>query len=195
MLLVAAVVVWVVAALAAFAFFRRRRHTDDELEEHARELFARHGRTVYRALLLEVRLREYLPLPEGRKTITPDELEHARKKYRSIPLGHLVNELRKRPGVEGLVKVLDERVQDRKRLAHHLLWDRAEDMMTREGRDALMRELTDMGERFLDANKMVRRMSMEWLKARGVSEADFERMSRVLRVHRGLPPDLPSHLR
>lgn len=90
--------------------------------------------------------------------------------------------------------MLEARLEDRNRLAHRFFYERAEDMVSREGRDALIYQFHTMAQQFLDANKVLRQVMFAWIKARGAPEAEVEQTLRGMREERGLPPDLPPHL-
>lgn len=137
--------------------------------EYERPLFVALGHAVYRALLLETRVAYRLARPDGLEVIPSEEYERRAARYRGWPLGRLVGELKKRPEclTEEQVGLLDERVKDRKRLVHHLLWDHAVAALHTQGRDALIAEMDAIAQRFESATEMVKAADSEWLQRRG----------------------------
>jgi len=134
-----------------------------------RPLFEALGHAVYRALLLEVRVAFHIARPAGLLLIPQAALKERAGKYRSWALGRLVGELRKkRPDTDpNLLAALDARAEDRKRLVHHMLWDRIEEAVTVQGREALIAEMDAMAARFTEANRMMKRADDDWLRKRG----------------------------
>jgi hypothetical protein len=199
MLPLVAVVGWALAALAAVVLWRRKRiDLSARVREHEQRVFAAHGGAMFRAQLLERRLASLLAVAfrDGPDQITWEELQRVLEGHYAKTFGQLLAILREHPEAEALVKVLKERVDERNLIAHDFFPDRAEALMTSAGRDAAIQELEAAADRLLDANRMLRRVSFEWLRtARGVTEADAEQTLRELRRRHGLPPNLPPHLR
>jgi hypothetical protein len=141
----------------------------EQISDFERPLFAALGRAVYNATLLEVRVAFHMARPAGLLLIPQSALKARAEKYRSWTLGRLVGELRKkRPDTDpNLLAAIDARAEDRKRLVHHMLWDRIEEAVTVQGRDALIEEMDAMAARFTETNRMMKRADNDWLRKRG----------------------------
>ena len=137
-----------------------------------RETFARFGLAMYQAQCVEKQLsillattfnHGFLNLPqEHRDSCFDSEL--------SKTLGRLISTLREKmevpPGIDGR---LHRALHLRNWLAHNYFWERAGDIMNRNGRDHMIRELQETADFLSEVDHELTSISKCWLEKCGAS--------------------------
>lgn len=173
----------------------RRMEREDDLDDHAyqvREVYAQFGLAMYVAQVLEAGVLNALTLWEalqlwGARQGMPfedlsDELWEANF---ALTLGGLLKKFRKAiAGDAALTAVLGDALRKRNQLAHSYFWNHAEDMMSFEGREAILAELIMVREQLADADRQVTPVLHHLMAANGWTQnaVDHELKAHMARM-------------
>ena len=127
-------------------------------DEHTKETYAHFGLAVYLAQVLEhglVNALVILKLPE-RNRLTRTDIDAFMDKRFENTLGRLISDLRQVTSVpEELDTFLSRALRKRNWLCHHYFRVRAVELMTAAGRDAMIAELKEAQELFMQADTLL----------------------------------------
>jgi hypothetical protein len=146
---------------------------DDEL---VKEVFAHFGLAAYLAQVLERSLVSALTTVygPGSKRLTQSELDTRFEDSSERNLGALLRTLHGAGLSTEIMPTVRDALKDRNRLAHHFFWDHATEFMSVDGCHRMLRDLTEMQERFRDCSAKVEAEVQQWAAAHGITTADFE---------------------
>ena len=145
-----------------------------------RETFARYGRAMYHAQCVERQIAILLATncnPELQsKGVAPEDWDRYFDDAFKKTLGQLVNTIKKQVEVSASLGArLKNAVSHRNWLSHNYFWERAGPLLSWEGREKMIAELTHVGDELQMLDKELTAVSDKWLKANGISERDVER--------------------
>lgn len=153
--------------------------------QQRRDVFARYGLAMYQAQCVEKSLAILVSsvFNENFLPSEPANREEMQDDIFAKTTGALLTRLRKQVAVpQNLDKSLEEARRKRNWLAHGYFWDRAHDVLTTEGREGMIKELTQLSEFFssLDAHLMT--LCEKWARKVGIW-GEVEEKLRVLIPH------------
>jgi hypothetical protein len=145
----------------------------DAADEETREVYAGYGLAMYFAQVVEhaiVNLMIALRLPE-RGVLTKRDIDQFMDEAFTMTFGRLLKELRRMDQPTHLLqRDLDQARDVRNWLAHRYFRDRSVQFMSPAGRAAMLEELGDATNLFLQVNEGLERLSAEVRAANNVSE-------------------------
>lgn len=150
----------------------------ESVDSEVRDVFAHFGVVAYYLQVLEVnvvqylvglRLRDSQPSPP---TDLNDFFDHGRTRT----LGQLIRMLDSQATSlpMDLRRSLDDALTRRNYLTHHFFWDRAHDFLAPEGRQAMIRRLTEEREWLIAVNTHLTDFTMALMEPYGITEEQVD---------------------
>lgn len=162
----------------------------DDLDWSAQhdELFSLFGQVMFEAQALERGLAVVLGMVYGPspEVTTRQEIRSLVESYFTKPLGHLNHLIAGLPEVPAPLRDrLQEGVKLRNFVAHHYFWDRSGQIMTTEGRNAMLDELREHRQFFSALDSEVFDVYKRWLLSKGVAADEIEAALKRARAPEG----------
>jgi hypothetical protein len=155
---------------------------ESELEEN-KELYARFGLAVYLAQLTEYALITLMVASRlsQRGHLTRNEVNSVTQRASRKTLGILIRDLKRHIVVPvTLARDLYKAIELRNRLVHRYFRQREVEMVTPEGRGAMIEELKEWRDFLEDVNETLDKMTQDMMAEQGVTEeviaAEMERL-------------------
>jgi len=152
--------------------------TEDEKSEHCKEVYAHAGLALYWAQCLEKSLENFLCL-HSRLTgvcMTLEQFDALEARVEALTLRDLLKDTRKKVRFKaGAEELLTEALTRRNFLAHRFFKERAEDFMSKSGRDRMIAELQEIQECFRRADVVGSVICKALQQALGISDDSIER--------------------
>jgi hypothetical protein len=140
--------------------------------QQRREVFARFGLAVYHAQCLERQVGIMLSTRFFRDfgTSSPEQRDAKFDEAFSRTFGALLKELEKTITIPpNLGRKLQMALQKRNWLAHDYFYDRSGHLLSREGRDKMIEELTDLGKQFDEVDDHLTSITERWAEKMGLT--------------------------
>lgn len=154
--------------------------TLDGESERMRDIYAHFGLAVYYSQCIErtISIGLVTVFNIDVKNMTQekfdDELGHNFKKT----LGALLREVKKSKHIDDDFQAeLSEVLDKRNWITHHYFWDRAVQMMGKEGQLSMINELNEIADRFHETDIMLMDILKDWRRFKGISD---ERVEEIL---------------
>ena len=151
-----------------------------ELDEYAyenRETFARYGLAMYHAQCVEKSLAILVSSVFNEEFLksAPENRNEIQNEVFAKTIGRLLNRLKKQITIPpNLDQTLAESLKKRNWLAHDYFWERAIQMMTPQGKEKMIEELTNLSGFFSKLDVHLTKISEKWLMKVGISEAALD---------------------
>jgi len=140
--------------------------------QQRREVFARFGLAIYHAQCIERQLGIMLSTGFSREfgTSSPEQRDAIFDEMFAKTFGALLKELAKTVTVPpNLGQRLQAALQKRNWLAHDYFYDRSGQLLSREGREQMIEELTDLYHQFNEIDDHLTSVSNRWAKKMGLT--------------------------
>jgi hypothetical protein len=159
-----------------------------ELDSNARqrrETFARYGLAMYHAQCVEKSLAILVSCVFNKEFLksTPDQREEIQEGVFSKTIGHLLSRLKKQISIPPhLGRMLIDAMKKRNWLAHDYFWERAGQILTPNGRDKMIDELTNLIDFFSKVDEHLMKTCDSWCKKVGIQAKTIdEGIKRLIR--------------
>jgi hypothetical protein len=148
--------------------------------ELRKEVFAWFGSAAYAAQCFEVELCILFLLTHrlNNPELTPEQMDRIDTKLSGKTLGTLLSDLRKHLVIHpDFQTILDSYLTKRNYLMHHFFFDHGKDLLSREGCNKMIEELTALHASLKEADEIVQTMSQNVRKHLGISESEIQSLT------------------
>lgn len=142
-----------------------------------RETFARYGLAIYHAQCVEKQIGILLATSFNRKfmSVSPGDKEYFFSDAFQKTMGHLLKTIKEKVKIEPtLYRRLTKALNLRNWLTHNYFWERAGSLLTWDGREKMITELTKASDELNALDNDLTTITVKWLKANGISESQVE---------------------
>ena len=146
-------------------------HLSDKSVQY-REVFACFGLAMYHTQCLEKEIGILLATQFNPRFLASNEEKRDRAFDAAFAktLGMLITELKKTMNVPSDLEArLVQAVKARNWLSHHYFWERSGHILTEEGREYMIEELTKTAEEMNQLDNLLTTLGMEWFKQHGIT--------------------------
>jgi|SRR5581483_11069821 len=148
---------------------------DDQItsEEHVKEVYAQAGLALYFAQCFEMALANFLFFYHRatNERATVEELTAVEESNNKKTLGALLRRVKESCSFdEDAIDRLERALRDRNRLTHHFFKENAEGFLSTNGRDEMLRILSELQRSFQIADAMIEAANRAMVKAIGVPD-------------------------
>lgn len=153
---------------------------EDDLDDHnyqVREVYAQYGLSSYLGQVMEKGVVNLLTLHANVELPNPTQqgFDVFFEKFAAYTLGRLIVAVEKNfPAEVETIAALRRALPIRNALAHDFFWDRARQLMSFTGREAMLAEVISMHEPFQSADALVSDLVRRVAEAGGITPEQFE---------------------